>query len=176
MAMIRHISLETLNEIAPLNYSLVENVGVQTQDLLLEIRHNRQKYPRLRDMVYADAFAQMHVIISKALIYRGQEVIKKQVDIITSALLSELLDDFDKLDTSYLTTQEIAYAVRKAVLGDGELYGVTVASLYKAIVKYIKGEGRELQQQRPRTKDESASAAMTMLEAMAAQAAQEAKI
>ena len=131
--------------LSTMNRSLVDDIDARHPDGLAEIRNNPARYPRIKDLEWEDAYAQLHIIVAKAFVYRGQELVRKQVDLIASALLKELLEDFDRLETDHLTTQEIAYAVRQAVLGDAEMYGVTVASLYKAVVRYIKNEGRFLQ-------------------------------
>lgn len=124
---------------------------------LLEIRHNAASFPRLKDIPYADAYMRIHPIVTKALIYRGQQVTPKQVDTIAAAFLGELLSNFDRFGTAEITIEEIAYAVRQAVLGDDEMYGVNVASLYKAVVRYIKTEGAQLQKRKPATPDQLAT-------------------
>ena len=60
--------------------------------------------------------------------------------------MDELQADLDKLGTRNISFAEISRIVKRSVLQD-EMYGISVASLYKVIIEYIKGEGHRLHQQ-----------------------------
>ena len=62
------------------------------------------------------------------------------IQFISSALVQELLED-DKFGSGYLSLAEIQVVVKRAVLGGSELFGISVASLYKVIIEFVKGEG-----------------------------------
>ena len=47
-----------------------------------------------------------------------------------------------------ITFREIAYVVRKSIMGQGrELFGLSVSSIYAALADYAKGEGHLIQVQ-----------------------------
>ena len=60
--------------------------------------------------------------------------------------MDELQADLDKLGTRNISFAEISRIVKRAVLQD-DMYGISVASLDKVIIEYIKGEGHRLQQE-----------------------------
>ena len=45
------------------------------------------------------------------------------------------------------TLAEIQVIVKRAILGGSEMFGISVASLYKVIMEFVKGEGHRNQQQ-----------------------------
>ena len=62
---------------------------------------------------------------------------------IASALVDEIQAD-PQFGLRTLSWMEIGMVIRRAVLGGArELYGVSVASLYGALVDYARGEGHE---------------------------------
>jgi hypothetical protein len=60
--------------------------------------------------------------------------------------VQELLAD-DKYGASSISLAEIQVVVKRAVLGGSEMFGVSVASLYKVIMDFVKGEGHLNQKQ-----------------------------
>ena len=89
---------------------------------------------------------EMSKIVSQAFLYRGQAADPVNVQFISSALVDELLED-DKYGAGYPSLAEIQVAVTRAVLGGSEMSGLSVASLYKVIMEFVKGEGHRNQQQ-----------------------------
>ena len=103
---------------------------------LYKIRHDTTAFPRLRDI---------------------PEEVATQAIANTVALRGELMADLGHCGTDDLTLPELAYAIRQAVIAGDEMYGVNVASLYKAAVKYARGEGMQMQQRKPITQDQLAT-------------------
>ena len=116
------------------------------QASLLEMRADATRFPRIKTMSREQAVSGLIRIVSQAFLYRGQAADPVNVQFISNALLNELLDD-DKYGAGYLSLAEIQVIVKRAVLGGSEMFGISVASLYKVIMEFIKGEGHRNQQQ-----------------------------
>ena len=122
------------------------------RDLLLECRRDPVRHPRLCYFNQAEAADRLRPILLKAYLYRGQKPDDEVVAFTANELAGELLRDADGLGLHALSIDEVAYVVRKAVLGQGgELYGITIASLYRSLADYAKGEGHALQVEAERT-------------------------
>ena len=115
------------------------------QASLLEMRADPSRFPRLKSMPRERAIFEMSKIVSQAFLYRGQAADPTNIQFISSALVSELLED-DKYGAASISLAEIQVVVKRAVLGGSEMFGVSVASLYKVIMEYVKGEGHINQQ------------------------------
>lgn len=111
---------------------------------LLEMRADPNRFPRLKSMTTEQAVMGMARIVSQAFLYRGQAADPTNIQFISSALVHELLGD-DRYSTSSLSLAEIQVVVKRAVLGGSEMFGISVASLYKVIMDYVKGEGHNYQ-------------------------------
>ena len=116
------------------------------QASLLEMRADATRFPRINTMSREQAVSGLIRIVSQAFLYRGQAADPVNVQFISNALLNELLDD-DKYGAGYLSLAEIQVIVKRAILGGSEMFGISVASLYKVIMEFIKGEGHRNQQQ-----------------------------
>ena len=116
------------------------------QASLLEMRADATRFPRINTMSREQAVSGLIRIVSQAFLYRGQAADPVNVQFISNALLNELLDD-DKYGAGYLSLTEIQVIVKRAVLGGSEMFGISVASLYKVIMEFVKGEGHRNQQQ-----------------------------
>lgn len=116
------------------------------QASLLEMRADATRFPRINKMSREQAVSGLIRIVSQAFLYRGQAADPVNVQFISNALLNELLDD-DKYGAGYLSLAEIQVIVKRAVLGGSEMFGISVASLYKVIMEFVKGEGHRNQQQ-----------------------------
>ena len=112
---------------------------------LVEMRAYPDRFPRLKSMTREQAVMGMARIVSQAFLYRGQAADPTNIQFISSALVQELLDD-DRYSTSSLSLAEIQVVVKRAVLGGSEMFGISVSSLYKVIMDYVKGEGHYIQQ------------------------------
>lgn len=116
------------------------------QASLLEMRADATRFPRINTMSREQAVSGLIRIVSQAFLYRGQAADPVNVQFISNALLNELLDD-DKYGAGHLSLAEIQVIVKRAVLGGSEMFGISVASLYKIIMEFVKGEGHRNQQQ-----------------------------
>ena len=116
------------------------------QASLLEMRAAATRFPRINTMSREQAVSGLIRIVSQAFLYRGQAADPVNVQFISNALLNELLED-DKYGAGYLSLAEIQVIVKRAILGGSEMFGISVASLYKVIMEFVKGEGHLNQQQ-----------------------------
>lgn len=110
---------------------------------LLEVRMNPERFPRLKTYPRATAVAEMTRIVAQAFLYRGQTADPKNIQFIACSLVDELVADAEHLGTGLLTFVEIARAVKRAALSE-EMYGISVSSLYRAVLGYVRGEGHRL--------------------------------
>ena len=132
------------NEMTTTNGQLMTPASNQVS--LLEMRMDEKRFPRIGAFPREQAVFEMSKIVSQAFLYRGQAADPKNIQFISCALVDELQSDLDKLGTRHISFAEISRVVKRAVLQD-EMYGISVASLYKVIIEYIKGEGHRLQQE-----------------------------
>lgn len=115
---------------------------------LLEIRSDSKQFPRLIAYPKEEAINRVSEMVLLAYQYRGQEADISNVYMIASNLVEELLADEDGYGSQFITLEEIHRVIKRAVLGQGkELYGISFASLYAAIMDYVKNEGHQVQRQ-----------------------------
>ena len=112
------------------------------QPSLLDIRMDSKRYPRICRIPKDEATKAMVKIVSQAFLYRGQTADPNIIGFTASALVDELLQE-EKYRAKFLSMEEIAIVIRKAVL-ETDIY-ISVSSLYKAVIEYCKGEGTRLQ-------------------------------
>ena len=132
------------NEITTTNGQLMTPASNQVS--LLEMRMDEKRFPRIGAFPREQAVFEMSKIVSQAFLYKGQAADPKNIQFISCALVDELQSDLDKLGTRHISFAEISRVVKRAVLQD-DMYGISVANLYKVIIEYIKGEGHRLQQE-----------------------------
>lgn len=113
---------------------------------LVDIRLHPERHPRICRMPTEEAVEGLKKIYCMAVMYRGQDIDPAKADFTARTLLSELLED-DAFGTRNVTLEEIRRAVKKAVLTDTEVYGINVASLFRIVMNYIKGEGHQADEQ-----------------------------
>ena len=116
------------------------------QASLLEMRADATRFPRIKTMPREQVVFEMSKIVTQAFLYRGQAADLTNIQFISSALVDELLED-DKYGAGYLALAEIQVVVKRAVLGGSEMFGISVASLDKVLMEFVKGEGHRNQQQ-----------------------------
>lgn len=117
-----------------------------SQATLLDMRMDSKRFPRVGAFSREEATFEMSKIVSQAFLYRGQVADPKNIQFISAALVDELQADLDHLGTRHISFAEISRVVKKSVLQD-DMYGISVATLYKVIIDYIKGEGHRLHKQ-----------------------------
>ena len=132
------------NEITTTNDQLMTPASNQVS--LLEMRMDEKRFPRIGAFPREQAVFEMSKIVSQAFLYKGQAADPKNIQFISCSLVDELQADLDKLGTRNISFAEISRIVKRSVLQD-EMYGISVASLYKVIIEYVKGEGHRLHQQ-----------------------------
>lgn len=109
---------------------------------LLEMRADSDKFPRIKTMPMEQAVLGMSKIVTQAFLYRGQAADPTNIQFISSALVQEILEDTN--GAYNLSLAEIQVIVKRAVLNT-DMMGINVSSLYKVIIAFVKGEGRENQ-------------------------------
>ena len=112
---------------------------------LVEIRRHPELYPRIKTTPDEEAVNKMTTMVYAAFLYRGQDATTTTIRFIANALVAEIKAD-TKFGLGSLSWEEIGRTIRLAVLGGGkEMYGISVASLYAALVDYAKTEGHDAQ-------------------------------
>ena len=155
------------NELTPSHPALVNyNPGRAS---LLEMRQHPEMFPRIKTLPREQAVFEMSKIVSQAFLYRGQAADPTNIQFIASALVQEILDD-DKFGASSLSLAEIQVVVKRAVLGESDMFGISVASLYKVIMEFVKGEGHRNQKQVDQSKSSTSQShpGIAMLQAASA--------
>lgn len=107
---------------------------------LVDIRRDKERFPRLCSMPVKESVAKVSEIVAKAFMYRGQQADPVNISFISMNLVEELLQE-RVYGARFITIEEISRAVKKAILGGSEMMGINVASLYKVVMEYVKGEG-----------------------------------
>lgn len=113
---------------------------------LVDMRAKPDVYIRLSKYRPNTAQHRLQGIVAMAYTYTGRDFDRNALALVASALYTELMRDPDGVGTKNICIEEIGYAIRQAVLGD-DMYGINVASLYKAVRNYCTGEGHEAQRQ-----------------------------
>lgn len=131
------------NDITTTNGQLMTPASNQVS--LLEMRMDENRFPRIGKYTREQAIFEMSKIVSQAFLYKGQAADSKNIQFISCALVDELQSDLDGLGTKNISFEEISRIVKRAILTDDMF--LSVASLYKVIMTYIKGEGHQLQKQ-----------------------------
>ena len=123
------------------------------QASLLEMRADATRFPRIKTLPREQAVSGLARIVGQAFLYRGQAADPVNVQFISNALLNELLQD-DRFGASYLSLAEIQVVVKRAVL-ESDMFGISVSTLYKVIMAYVKGEGHLNQKQVDQSRSEA---------------------
>ena len=140
----RHMEDRQMNNEMTTTSSALENFNPGRASLL-EMRSDSSRFPRLKSFPREQAVFEMTKIVTQAFLYRGQAADVTTIQFISSSLVDELLAD-DKYGASSISFAEIQVVVKRAVLGGSEMFGISVASLYKVIMEFVKGEGHLNQQ------------------------------
>lgn len=108
---------------------------------LVAVRKDPVSFPRISATPRDQAVKRMTRIVYAAYLYRNQEIVPDMVRFTATALVDEI-----NADTRYglrsISWAELGMVVREAVLAR-DIYGISVASLYAALVDYAKTEGHE---------------------------------
>lgn len=122
--------------------TLVSNqLAIETQNLdLVSIRMDDKRYPRIHQFSREQLTYGLMKIVGMAFMLKGVTAENDALQFIATELANALLEDNEGIGTRVLTFPEISRAVRRGVLTK-EMYGISVASLYKILTDYVKGEG-----------------------------------
>lgn len=112
---------------------------------LVDIRLDAQNFPRIKNIPKPTAISRIASVVAMAYNYTGREYTTDSVLAVASALYGELMADDFGVGTANITIEEVGRAVRRAVLGEVEMYGINVSSLYKVICDYATGDGHAAQ-------------------------------
>lgn len=132
------------NDLTTTNNQLITPPSSQAS--LLDMRRDPARFPRIGKVTREKAVYEISKIVTQAFLLKGQMADPKNIQFISCSLVDELQADLDNLGTRHISFAEISRIVRRSVLQD-EMYGISVSSLYKIIISYVKGEGHRLQEQ-----------------------------
>lgn len=127
-----------MNAITP--YTAPEGVS------LVDIRCDSATFPRLKALGAQVALARIQQVVAMAYIYTGRPAEEEKIKMVAAALLAELNADKKGLGLANITIEEIAHAVKTAILEATEDVYLNIAFLYRAICAYAQGEGHEAQE------------------------------
>ena len=127
------------NEVTTTDNALVEfNPGNAT---LLEMRADPVRFPRIKTLPREQAILELSKVVLQAFLYKGQTADSNTIQFISSSLYTEIMND-RRYGASALCLAEVQGAVKRAVL-ETEMFGISTATLYKAVVDFCKGEGHD---------------------------------
>lgn len=118
---------------------------VSSQVSLKEMREDPRKYPRVGSIPRGQAAAEMSKIVTQAFLYRGQNVDPTQINFIATALVDELISDPDKMHTGNISFAEVSRVIKRTVMTQ-DIF-LSVSSLYRIIIDYIRKEGSQYQEE-----------------------------
>ena len=136
------------------------------QASLLDMREDASRFPRIKTMPIEQVKEGLSRIVSQAFLYRGQAADPTNIQFISSSLAEELLEE-KRFGAAYLSLADIQVVVKRAILST-DMFGISVASLYRVIIDYAKGEGHNNQMivwGREKSAPSAKSAVSTMLQA-----------
>ena len=113
---------------------------------LVEIRMDSNRFPRVKALQATAAVARLEQVVLMAYTYTGRPAPADRCRMVAAALYTELMEDKKQIGTANITIEEVAHAVKSAILeADGDIY-INIAFLYKAVCAYALGEGHDAQQ------------------------------
>lgn len=135
-------------DLAPAVLSLVQVPAPSVS--FLDIRRDQATYPRLEAVPRDIAIAALRAIIVRATFNAApgqydRATQEEKIAIIAEELYGLLLEDYYGLGTKNLSFAEIARVIR-AGSASRDFYGVSVRTLYSAVLDYCEGEGRKASQ------------------------------
>lgn len=137
---------------------------------LVDIRMDSARFPRIKSLAMQSAVGQLERVILTAYTYTGRPAPEDRCRMVAIALYNEIVADKKRIGTGNITVDEVAHAVKSAILNaDGDVY-INISFLYKAVCAYALGEGHDAQETAnrihtaQRQKALAASTAGTMLE------------
>ncbi len=141
---------------------------------LMDMRMDAKRFPRVGAVPREQAVLEISKIVSQAFLYKGQTADPTNIQFISCSLVDELQADLDRIGTKNISFAEIGRVVKRAILKD-EIY-ISVASLYKVIAEYIKGEGHRIQEEVNNSKRSDHFPYAPMVQAYAGELAKNSKV
>ena len=118
-------------------------VAYNTTADLTEIRLHPELYPRVEATERTAAITKMVPMVYAAILYSGRDISKDRILYMATALVDEIMAD-NRFGLRHLSWEEIGMTIRNAVLGGArEMYGISVATIYAALIDYARGEGHQ---------------------------------
>lgn len=109
---------------------------------LVIARLRPDKFPRISTLPKDDVIMILMEIISNAYLYKGYKLDEDNVKFISSALYDEMMQDNHHLGMPNISTFEIGYAIKKAVM-DKEDFFFSVSYIYNIIKALCLKDGHE---------------------------------
>lgn len=106
---------------------------------LLDIRLDARTYPRLHTFSREKAIERMSRTLSELFIFQGRTIDAYAIQLMSGAVIEELMDDTDNLGTRLITFEEIGRAIKKAIIEEDVF--LNSASVLRIILKYVRGDG-----------------------------------
>lgn len=114
---------------------------------LVDIRLDAKRFPRVKNLSGQTATARLQQVVAMAYAYTGRPAEEVRIEMVAGALYAELIQDKKHLGTANITIEEVAHAVKDAILSaEGDVY-INIAFLYKAVCNYATGEGHTAQEE-----------------------------
>ena len=114
---------------------------------LVDIRMDSTSYPRIKTLNSQSAIARLQQVVAMAYVYTGRPAEESKIQMVAAALYGELMEDKRNLGIGNITIEEVAHAVKDAILqADGDVY-INIAFFYKAVCAYAEGEGHDAQEE-----------------------------
>lgn len=109
---------------------------------LVEVRMDEKRFPRIAATPVEQAQLFTRQIVVSTFLVLGKVETPDNIDFIATTLYALIMQD-DRYNARHLSWYEAGRAVRNAAV-DGELYGISAATLFGAMLNYIRTEGKEV--------------------------------
>ena len=135
---------------------------------LVDIRMDAERYPRMKALPAQLATTRIQQVVAMAYAYTGRPAEEARIQMVAAAFYGEIIEDKKGLGLANITIEEIAHAVKTAILDAEEDVYINIAFLYRAVCTYALGEGHDAQEtaykrkvaERQKALDASAAGAM----------------
>lgn len=111
-----------------------------------EMRSDPVRFPRLGAVPKEEAIYHVSKIVNDAFMYLGRAAEAGNVYYISKHLVEELLADEENLHTRLVSFAEIAKTIKRKIMTQ-EVYALSVSSLYRMVMDYVRTEGSMIQEE-----------------------------
>lgn len=130
-----------MNEIQIKKQGAVVLHDTPTAFRLVDVRADAKRFPRIASTPIEQAQLFTRQIVVSTFLILGKQETAENIDFIATTLYALIMQD-DRMNARYLSWYEAGRAVRNAAV-DGELYGISAATLFGAMLNYIRTEGKD---------------------------------